>query len=42
MAMMIAKEYGESGELLRRGGGSGEEVDDMEESWKENERGSPS
>lgn len=40
MVVMMAKEYGESGELLRSGE-SGEEVDDMEESWDENEGGGP-
>lgn len=39
--MMVAREYGESGVLPRREE-SGEEVDDMEESWEEIERGSPS
>lgn len=39
--MMKAKEYEEIGELPRREE-SGEEVDDMEESWEEIERGSPS
>lgn len=39
--MMMQKEYEETLELPRREE-SGEEVDDMEESWEEIERGSPS
>lgn len=39
--MMVAREDGESGVLPRREE-SGEEVDDMEESLEENERGNPS
>lgn len=39
--MMMAKEYEGIGELPRREESS-EEEDDMEESWEEIERGSPS